>query len=1232
MGYEQELTLVINADSQAGMAAVAALVGGLGQAAGAADVASASIAGVGTATAATSATVVASAVSIGDVFAGIGTIIAAVGLDKFLQGTVKDASAAQASTARLKVSIDDTGASYGRYSGAIEQTTVKAAALGFTHQDTIQSLGSLTTMTGSASKALSLESEAQDLAAFTGKGLAFASTMVARVEEGKIGIAARYLPFLSAQMTAEQAQAVLRARVSGQAAELAKQEAGANNVWKASTNELSIEIGNRLLPAITGLEQEGSKVIDWFISLDPATKNAIEDTAALAAGVLLLGGAVKTIQTVWTVASGVIAGAEAAKAAAVAASSAAQVVAINSVTDALVAQDGAYATSSGLVVTSGSVNAAGSGLIGAEALGGVVAAGSGDAAVAGVAASGGAAGIVALAVPAAIAAVTIGAIVAAVIAAKDVKDRLAEGSAQPLTSAQKAAEKAGLSRQPAGKISGGIDLQPYLSAIPGAVGDLLRADLDPTDSGTRSAIADAKKNVLLSWAVGMGEGLSGWWNAPPPGAAVAGMLSDTTSSAAGGTLGSMSAPMPGTPATMLDSKSQQAIHTAEDQLISAEASANKTRLDAQESFNKSMADAQYDFNKSAASLRKSFLDQEASAWDSYDKSLKTEADKIANSTPLFDAIKQQTNVSAETLVTNINGQVQQLQQWQGYMADLAKRGVSKAILGDIADLGPGNIANVAALATASNSDLAQWEKLYGQRAAVGKAVAPKTATEEDQLAQTKKTIATAQEAYSQGMSQLQSDLAHREADIRLTLNKALQGATDTVVAAEKKLVTALSPASGEKAAEAIVGGLAAGVRAGTPLAAAAMQSIAEYGILLPFYKALAMHSPSLKMYDGGMNAAAGAIYGILALPLGSAVSASQLATMAPGPAWGNAGINSVGALIVGMSAALDNATLTPYMVGQKVAGGVADGIAAGTAAAIKSAVGLSSEVVAAVDKVLNVTPSKAITSAAAAATSSSGGGAHAGGLGALSPTVDGAIGASVGSSILGAIGSSAGNTGAGTVFQLLAAGAGKGANIIEALSHYLGVPYLWGGTTPAGFDCSGLEEFVGMHFFGLKNMPRTAEEQYQWLTKMGRGVSLKNLAVGDQVFFGAGPNSIHHTGTYAGDGKMINAPYTGANVRYDSVYQNDLYGAGRWPGFRSGGMANGPSSGYLVALHGYEGIFNADQLKALSSALSGGGHSRRTVNGPLIGEVHLHDDLDIKKLVVALQAEFDSVLISQGQA
>lgn len=82
----------------------------------------------------------------------------------------------------------------------------------------------------------------------------------------------------------------------------------------------------------------------------------------------------------------------------------------------------------------------------------------------------------------------------------------------------------------------------------------------------------------------------------------------------------------------------------------------------------------------------------------------------------------------------------------------------------------------------------------------------------------------------------------------------------------------------------------------------------------------------------------------------------------------------------------------------------------------------------------------------------------------------------------------------------------------------LGVPYVWGGTTPSGFDCSGFTRYV-FEKQGLQ-LPRTSQAQFG----IGVPVSFNNLRPGDLVFFNlTNGNKISHVGIYMGKGQFISA-------------------------------------------------------------------------------------------------------------
>jgi cell wall-associated NlpC family hydrolase len=99
---------------------------------------------------------------------------------------------------------------------------------------------------------------------------------------------------------------------------------------------------------------------------------------------------------------------------------------------------------------------------------------------------------------------------------------------------------------------------------------------------------------------------------------------------------------------------------------------------------------------------------------------------------------------------------------------------------------------------------------------------------------------------------------------------------------------------------------------------------------------------------------------------------------------------------------------------------------------------------------------------------------------------------------------------------------------------YLNVPYVWGGSSPNGFDCSGLVKYcyakVGV------SLPHSSAMMYNY----GTHVSRSELKPGDLVFFF---NPIHHVGIYIGNGNMINA--TGTHVQIGSVWKTNYHGATR---------------------------------------------------------------------------------------
>jgi cell wall-associated NlpC family hydrolase len=114
-----------------------------------------------------------------------------------------------------------------------------------------------------------------------------------------------------------------------------------------------------------------------------------------------------------------------------------------------------------------------------------------------------------------------------------------------------------------------------------------------------------------------------------------------------------------------------------------------------------------------------------------------------------------------------------------------------------------------------------------------------------------------------------------------------------------------------------------------------------------------------------------------------------------------------------------------------------------------------------------------------------------------------------------------------------APGGVSGQDVVSEASQFEGTPYVWGGTSPQGFDCSGLTQYVYAQL-GVQ-LPRTSEEQ----ATVGSPVSsLAAAQPGDLVFFAGSDgtaNSPGHVGIYVGNGQMIDAPHTGSSVEVQSV-------------------------------------------------------------------------------------------------
>ena len=120
----------------------------------------------------------------------------------------------------------------------------------------------------------------------------------------------------------------------------------------------------------------------------------------------------------------------------------------------------------------------------------------------------------------------------------------------------------------------------------------------------------------------------------------------------------------------------------------------------------------------------------------------------------------------------------------------------------------------------------------------------------------------------------------------------------------------------------------------------------------------------------------------------------------------------------------------------------------------------------------------------------------------------------------------------------------SGARLVSQARRFLGLQYVWAGTSGFCLDCSGFTHLV-YRALGV-TIPRDAGAQFS----VGRKIATRGaLRAGDLVFFRNASGAIHHVGLYVGDGRMIHAPDTGCSVHIDSLatepYRSEFAGGRR---------------------------------------------------------------------------------------
>jgi len=119
------------------------------------------------------------------------------------------------------------------------------------------------------------------------------------------------------------------------------------------------------------------------------------------------------------------------------------------------------------------------------------------------------------------------------------------------------------------------------------------------------------------------------------------------------------------------------------------------------------------------------------------------------------------------------------------------------------------------------------------------------------------------------------------------------------------------------------------------------------------------------------------------------------------------------------------------------------------------------------------------------------------------------------------------------------AGSSKGAIAVAEAKRQLGKPYVWGGSGPDNYDCSGLTAWA----WKAAGVRLSHSAKAQWFETSR--VPVDQVQPGDLLFFGPNVDGIHHNAIYAGNGEMVEASQTGTPVRMRGWRSKDLLGAGR---------------------------------------------------------------------------------------
>lgn len=128
-------------------------------------------------------------------------------------------------------------------------------------------------------------------------------------------------------------------------------------------------------------------------------------------------------------------------------------------------------------------------------------------------------------------------------------------------------------------------------------------------------------------------------------------------------------------------------------------------------------------------------------------------------------------------------------------------------------------------------------------------------------------------------------------------------------------------------------------------------------------------------------------------------------------------------------------------------------------------------------------------------------------------------------------GTSSGSASSASTARVSASAARTARRVLDSGEEFIGTPYVWGGSTPRGFDCSGFVQYV-FREHGVE-LPRTSRQ----MAHAGERVSVRiaSLAPGDLMLFSGKTSTISHVAIYAGNGRILHSSSSGHGVGYDRL-------------------------------------------------------------------------------------------------